>query len=573
MTLPVSSHSPSRLEAFRRLADEARLRRALAALDSSKDDPAAYIVAARTAKELRRVGEALAILERGINRCPASAELYEYYVERLEKGNRTEQAIATAREAMRLFPEHLIFALRSALALPVFYGTMEELIQYRDRFALGLEQVTTLIPLETTVDRQRALRAVAKNVNTRLVFQGRDDRDLQVRYGRWIHKVMALSFPQWAQPLRMPKIGSDGRIRVGYVSTHMRDPDMMKTFQGWLDAADRSRFSITTYQVGRETKLTDQLPDACDGFRRLSGSLEEIARAIATEDHHVLVYLDLGLKPILTQLAALRLAPIQAAAWDHPVTTGLPTIDYFLTGDLMEPANGQDHYSEQLVRLPGMGLCTPRARFPSLSHTKTRQDFGLDENAVLFLSCQTMIKYLPQQDLLFARIARRVPESQFVFLWSTDLMLADFKRRLGRAFESEGLCRDDYCIILPEQPYIGYRNLLQLADVALDTAGHSGGISTLEAIAASLPVVTLPDVVMRGRQSAAMFTQLGVTDTIARDPEEYVRIAVRLGRDRRWRQGIVERMIHGIPNLFSDPRPVRALEDFYQREVEARLRP
>ena len=38
-------------------------------------------------------------------------------------------------------------------------------------------------------------------------------------------------------------------------------------------------------------------------------------------------------------------------AWGHPETSGLPTIDYFLTSALMEPEDGDDHYTERLVRL------------------------------------------------------------------------------------------------------------------------------------------------------------------------------------------------------------------------------
>ncbi len=93
----------------------------------------------------------------------------------------------------------------------------------------------------------------------------------------------------------------------------------------------------------------------------------------------------------------------------------------------------------------------------------------------------------------------------------------------------------------------------------------------MEAIACGLPIVTLPGRFLRGRQSYGVLTQLGVTDTIARDKQEYVDIAVRLGQDRAWRAQIVERMKanHGL--LFGDTRSVRALEDFYGSVVAERL--
>ena len=52
------------------------------------------------------------------------------------------------------------------------------------------------------------------------------------------------------------------------------------------------------------------------------------------------------------KLASLRLAPAQATSWGHPTTSGLPSIDYFLSSELMEPPNADEHYTERLIRLP-----------------------------------------------------------------------------------------------------------------------------------------------------------------------------------------------------------------------------
>jgi predicted O-linked N-acetylglucosamine transferase (SPINDLY family) len=74
---------------------------------------------------------------------------------------------------------------------------------------------------------------------------------------------------------------------------------------------------------------------------------------------------------------------------------------------------------------------------------------------------------------------------------------------------------------------------------------------------------------MRGRHSYAILTQLGVTETIAPDVDAYVEIAVRLGLDREWRSGIVERMAGRRHALFSDRRSVDALENWYRDVVAA----
>jgi predicted O-linked N-acetylglucosamine transferase (SPINDLY family) len=219
------------------------------------------------------------------------------------------------------------------------------------------------------------------------------------------------------------------------------------------------------------------------------------------------------------------------------VTSGLPTVDYFLSNALMEPPNGQDHYSEQLIKLPGIGICCQKPVIPRALLEKSRRDFGLREDAVLYLSCQSIFKYLPQHDDVFPAIAKRVPGAQFVFLIPNDYVQANFRRRLELAFAAGELLAKNYCVCLPRQDILDYWNLNLLADVYLDTIEWSGFITTLEAIACRLPIVTLPGQFMRGRQSCAILTEFGVTETIAGDKSDYIDIAIRLGVEHAWRAG------------------------------------
>lgn len=77
----------------------------------------------------------------------------------------------------------------------------------------------------------------------------------------------------------------------------------------------------------------------------------------------------------------------------------------------------------------------------------------------------------------------------------------------------------------------------------------------------------LPGQFMRGRHTYGILTQLGVTETIARDKDDYVNLAVRLGLDAAWRTQIVMRMNAAHRLFYSDARSVRALEDFYWSAV------
>lgn len=547
-----------------------RLARARTLLTEAERDPNAYISAARTFKQLGHLYEALDILRTGLKCCAPSAALHEYYIERLEKCNQTEAAIDAAGRAAHLFPDKLIFRLRESLLLPVFYDSPAQIDYYRNRFTAGLHRIISEVTLHSPVERQRALEAIGRNSNKYLPYQGRDDRELQTLYGDWVHRIITANFPEYAQPLPMPVV--EDKMRVGYLSSQSArflGTSAEKLFGGWIREHDRTQFEVFAYHADR---LADSASEHVDrwnvSFRQLSGDLADITQAIRGDRLHLLAYLDFGIHPRMAQLAALRLAPIQCVVWDSPLTSGIPTMEYFLSSESMEPENAQCHYSEELVTLPGVGVCFQKPVIPKVMLTKTRRDFGLREDAVVYLSCQSVFKYLPAQDVLVARIAKRVPNSQFVFLTTNEVVEKDFRSRLDRAFNAVGLSATQHCVWLREMPILDFWNLNLIGDVVLDTLAWSGGVTTFEAIACGRPVVTLPGKLMRGRHSYAILDQLGMTETIATDANEYVDIAARLGTDRQWRQGVVDRMVTGFSKLYSDMSSVRALEDFYRRVTQ-----
>ena len=55
-------------------------------------------------------------------------------------------------------------------------------------------------------------------------------------------------------------------------------------------------------------------------------------------------------------LACCRLAPIQMNTWGHSETSGIDTLDYFMSSRYYETETAQDNYTEKLIRLDS--LCT-----------------------------------------------------------------------------------------------------------------------------------------------------------------------------------------------------------------------
>src|SRR5262249_104830 len=213
--------------------------------------------------------------------------------------------------------------------------------------------------------------------------------------------------------------------------------------------------------------------------------------AILADQPHILIYPEIGMDPCSLQLAAVRLAPVQCNSWGHPVTSGLPSIDYYLSSDLMEPTDGQHHYTEELIRLPNLSIYYDPAR--TRSATVDREELGIRLDATVYWCCQSLYKYLPHYDHIFAPVAHALGNCQFVFVsYACKEVNSLFRGRLRPVFDAVGLNSEAYCSFLPPMTFDRFTAAMGQADVFLDSIGWSGCNSTLESLAHNLPIVTTP---------------------------------------------------------------------------------
>jgi predicted O-linked N-acetylglucosamine transferase (SPINDLY family) len=270
---------------------------------------------------------------------------------------------------------------------------------------------------------------------------------------------------------------------------------------------------------------------------------------------------------VSAQLAAQRLAPVQCCSWGHPVTSGFPTVDYFISSDLMEPPDAAAHYSEQLVRLPNLSIHYEPTDVAPVGID--RAQLGLREGAVVYWCCQSLPKYLPQFDEVFARIAGEVPGSQFTFIefGGGRGVTEVFRARLERSFKAVGLHARDHCVFLPRLAADRFVAAIGQCDVVLDSIGWSGCNSILESLVHNLPIVTLAGEMMRGRHTAAILDMMEVHGTTARTIDEYVSIAGSLGRNTAKRAELSVQIANNKHRVYRDRDCIVALEAFLDDAV------
>ncbi|WP_445629182.1 tetratricopeptide repeat protein [Nostoc sp. DSM 114167] len=482
----------------------------------------------------------------------------------LRDDNQIEAAIQAFEQAVKVNPNYNMAKFGACMSqLPVIYSNVDEIAFRRNQYQQYLQDLAKHYELTNQEERAKASEAVGAFQPFYLTYQGLNDRDLQRTYGEMIFQIMSSRYPQDCQPLVLPNLDKNQKVRIGIVSGFLSSHSNWKIpIKGWVENIDRSEFELFGYYTGdKKDYSTMSATKTFDKFVQGVRSTEQWCEVITKDRLHILIFPEFGMDPMAIKLGCLRLAPIQMTSWGHPETSGLPTIDYYLSSDLMEPENAQEHYTEKLVRLPNLSIHYLPLAIPPEEIKKP--DIGLKEDDIFFWCCQSLYKYLPNHDDVFPSIAKELGNSKFVFIKSKSEEITEkFRQRLNHAFAELGLDYHNHCLFLSFLNDRKFAGTTALADVFLDSIGWSGCNSTLESIAHNIPVVTLPGELMRSRHSLAILQMMGIEETIASNKSEYVQIAIRLGKDAKYRQYISQQVAENKHKLYGDLKPVRALEDF-----------
>ena len=533
------------------------------ALSLRPDLPAAHNTLGNLLAAQDRFDEALAAYARAIELQPNLAEAHHNRGLALLKLGRPEPAVAACRQALSHKPDYVAAHVILGNALQDFGRREDAEIAYQRAVALDpdcgearLGWAIAAIPvvagsvgeaaaatgqfrdrLNTLAQWCRANpgklgQAVGTIQPFHLAYRAADLSDSLCRYGDLACAEAAAYWKPTTADGRRSHPGRD-RFRLAVVSGQIkRHPVWEIILRGLIAHLDRERFEIFLYHTG--AVVTEETTWASARVARFVQGPKPIRQWLAEIDEAqpaAVFYPEVGMDSITCTLAALRLAPLQIASWGHPLTTGLPTIDWFLSAELLESPQAQQHYREQLVRLPGTGVHT-ECSMPQKEHwsgPERRKD------AVRFALCQQPLKFDPQDDVLLAHIAKAVGAAEFWLVTPANMpwAAAKLRERISAAFRAEGLDPEHYLRATPWLPRRQFLSFLDEMDISLDCPAFSGYTTAWQALHCGLPIITLEGLYLRQRLAAGLLRQVGVTDGITESREQYAATAVRWANECR----------------------------------------
>jgi predicted O-linked N-acetylglucosamine transferase (SPINDLY family) len=300
--------------------------------------------------------------------------------------------------------------------------------------------------------------------------------------------------------------------------------------------------------------------------------IQKACQQIQAQQLDLILFCDIGMEPTAYFIAFSRLAPVQCVTWGHPVTTGLPTMDYFLSSKHLEKTSVQKDadenncYTETLVQFPHVNVYYQK---PEIQTPKTRQELGLSEEKTLYVCAQSLYKFHPAFDEVLQGILNDDPNGEIVLINAEQThVVSDLRKRWERTLG--GLQQN--IKIINSLKYDEYLNLMNLADITLDPFPFGGGNTQLESFAFGTPVITKPDDYLKGRITGALYHQMAewepeVLFCLAATSAEYVEKAVYLGKNPEFRHQLSQKILNTHPTIFETQAVIQEFDEFCQEAI------
>jgi predicted O-linked N-acetylglucosamine transferase (SPINDLY family) len=542
--LPAAVVAPWHNELGVALATSDRLDEALAELQAASQllpnyaEP--YANAALVLQRQGRLLEALAACRRAIELQTDHANTYNSMGVVLAKLGRHEESIRATRRAIQLNPTN-----------PGFYSNLVQRLSTHGDVDEALATCRQAIGMAPRAGQlYQALGNVLKDVGSldeSLAAFGcaieLDPRDASAHSGRIFARHFHSGSDQRAQaedlrlwdkrhglPLRNPNphtndCDPERRLRIGYISPDFTNHVLAFSMLPVFSSHDHSKIETRFYSdVCDPRAVTERFRACADRWTNIVGlSDEQVAQMIRNDQVDILVDLTMHMRNNRLLVFARKPAPVQVTWAAYPGSTGLSAIDYRLTDPYLDPPGMFDEFfSERSIRLPETFWC-----YDPLSEDPGVGPAPIVENGFITFGCLNNFCKINRGILrLWARVLRAVPNSRLLLLCPK----GSHRKWVYETFVAAGVSADRVKLT-HGRPRPEYLQLYHAIDISLDPLPYNGHTTSLDSFWMGVPLITMAGETVVGRAGVSQLTNLGLTELIAQNADQYVDLAVRLSTD------------------------------------------
>jgi predicted O-linked N-acetylglucosamine transferase (SPINDLY family) len=364
------------------------------------------------------------------------------------------------------------------------------------------------------------------------------------------------------------KTGTGQRLRIGYVSSDLRDHAVGFALREVLELHDKGSVEIYAYYMGDKRtgdETQTRMMAAVDVWRDIVAMDDRaVAQQIIADEIDILVDVNGYTKHARTRIFAYRPAPVIVNFCGFPGTMASPFHQYVISDPHIIPPENEIYFTEKVLHI---ACDQPIDRKRTIAPKPSRAEFGLPEDAFIFACFNGMQKITQQCFARWMAILSAAPGSLLWLLGGDE----EANERLKQMAQQSGI-DPERLIFAMKTPNARHLARIALADLFLDTFPYGAHSTAGDAVTVGLPVLTFPGKGFASRFCASIVRAAGAPELVCSDPNDYVRKAVELAHDRprlaAIRQSIADNretsVLRDIPGL------ARRLEELYwQMQGEA----
>jgi predicted O-linked N-acetylglucosamine transferase (SPINDLY family) len=308
---------------------------------------------------------------------------------------------------------------------------------------------------------------------------------------------------------------------VGFISGDFNNHVVMHFFSPFLDSLKESRVRTMLFSNSpREDFITSDLQSKCNAYRSIyKRSASTVAKEIKSSRVDLLIDLSGHTAANRLDVFALSPAPLSGTWMGSGCTTGMNAIDFFFGDSDLSPKTSQPFFSEKIINLNTSAVYQPPPiRLPCLSQLPS------EVLGYVTFGCLTRLIRINDEVLKVWRlILDLVPKSRLL-IDQIPMQSEKFRASYLKKLASAGI--DPNRVILRRS--IPHSKSFDEIDVVLDPFPHNGGTSTIDALLAGVPIVSLVGERPFERISYSILKKLNLERWAVNSVEEYIKCAVRL---------------------------------------------
>ncbi|MBF0379517.1 MAG: tetratricopeptide repeat protein [Magnetococcales bacterium] len=459
----------------------------------------------------------------------------------LKKQNKLEEAASSFQQAIAIKPDYEIAYSNLGVTLQELGKLKEAVANIKQAISLKPDYAQAYTNLGFALQEQGNIKAAVKQYKTALAIdpnysEAYSNLLFLISYYRFYPPSEILKYhQQWwevhskvKQNEQFKHLLNDNKnkiLRVGYISPDFRKHPVGNFMKGIIKNHNRSKIEVFCYSdVAFPDDVTSKFKSLADVWLNTVGfSDRELAQQIYDDKIDILLDLTGHTKENRLDVFAYKPAPIQVTYLGYCTTTGLQTMDYWLTDSVLTPKDSHEKSVEEIIRLPHCWAC--------YEPSNKSQNIQLEQrvnNEIIFGSFNHLTKISDTVTKLWSRILKAVPFSK-LYLKTGNLSSSCEQQRIIQLFAQFGIDKNRL-ILKASSNALSYLKEYGFIDIALDPFPRTGGATTADALWMGVPVITLSGNSMIERQGASLLTVVGRGEWIASTPDEYFNKAVNLAK-------------------------------------------